>query len=613
MQSNSKGFTVVEMLTAITLIAVTLVFAVPMYTNYLTETRTVEVISSLEAIQIAVLAPTKVETGVHACDDSLVQAVTLQSDYVELHIVPVPNDPTDPTGAAGFAVALQVAAAVDVHGRMGVDVARTFYDEVKTTRPGQLLDGVVTDSVVSFGVLVSNAGEPYCDSALAIAGSGSRSALSGAGNLVNKAPTAAKSVDFGTVDEDQVAAPLAINKIISRAWDADGDKITVVSISASQGKVSNVAGSGFSYTPTADFHGDVRLSYVISDGQATAAGTATLKVNSITDAPNVTLTLTAQQEVLQTGTDGRAVVPRIDTGGDMREMTLEFSVVGRSGGDANAGSGPVIFNYGNAGNNNIISAWRPNNLNIAFLSTGYDTGLDLTDGASHRVTVTWSSATGALLIYDNGVLKKTIPNVAKGSVVPGNGHAVIGQKMNTPASMNGWNANEHYAGQIFGASLGTQTRDAAAVLRAPLYSATAADGLAMDVRSQGGAMVDRMGHPVQMQGNFNVQSADVDTALALVPPSATLTLSASATPGDSDSKITRLEIQGLPANITLTDGSGKSGSGKIDVTNWNLGAMQAKLPAGFKSNLGVTLKAVATGPDGGTATALQTAVFRMTP
>jgi len=69
-------------------------------------------------------------------------------------------------------------------------------------------------------------------------------------------------------------------------------------------------------------------------------------------------------------------------------------------------------------------------LNIAFLNTGYDT----------------SSVTDELKIYDDGVLTKTMPNVAKGSVVRGNGHAVIGQKMNTPGTMNGWNTGEHYEG-----------------------------------------------------------------------------------------------------------------------------------------------------------------------
>lgn len=109
---------------------------------------------------------------------------------------------------------------------------------------------------------------------------------------------------------------------------------------------------------------------------------------------------------------------------------------------------------------------------------------------------------------------KTMPNVAKGNVVPGNGHAVIGQKMNTPGTINGWNTGEHYEGQIFGASLATKSLHPTDIARAPLYTATRAEGLAMDVRSQGGAMVDNMGHPVQMQGNVNVQSAAVDTALA---------------------------------------------------------------------------------------------------
>ena len=84
---------------------------------------------------------------------------------------------------------------------------------------------------------------------------------------------------------------------------------------------------------------------------------------------------------------------------------------------------------------------------------------------------------------------KTMPNVAKGNVVPGNGHAVIGQKMNTPGTINGWNTGEHYEGQIFGASLATKSLHPTDIARAPLYTATRAEGLAMDVRSQGGAKV----------------------------------------------------------------------------------------------------------------------------
>ena len=59
-------------------------------------------------------------------------------------------------------------------------------------------------------------------------------------------------------------------------------------------------------------------------------------------------------------------MPRVDTGGDMREVSLELSVIGRSAGSATGGSGPVIFNYGTSTDNNMISAWRPNNLNIFF-------------------------------------------------------------------------------------------------------------------------------------------------------------------------------------------------------------------------------------------------------
>ena len=38
-------------------------------------------------------------------------------------------------------------------------------------------------------------------------------------------------------------------------------------------------------------------------------------------------------------------VQRMDTGGDIDAMTLEFSVAGMAGDSRTAGSDPVIFNY----------------------------------------------------------------------------------------------------------------------------------------------------------------------------------------------------------------------------------------------------------------------------
>ena len=38
-------------------------------------------------------------------------------------------------------------------------------------------------------------------------------------------------------------------------------------------------------------------------------------------------------------------VQRMDIGGDIAAMTLEFSVVGMAGDSRTAGSDPVIFNY----------------------------------------------------------------------------------------------------------------------------------------------------------------------------------------------------------------------------------------------------------------------------
>jgi len=323
---------------------------------------------------------------------------------------------------------------------------------------------------------------------------------------------------------------------------------------------------------------------------ASAASTSSATSPTVPDPalPRVSLAISVQQEVFDTGADGRAVVRRMDTGGNMDAMTLEFSVVGTAGGSRTAGSGPVIFNYGTTANNNLVSAWRPSNFTIALQGKNYPSDIDLTDGNSHRVTISWDAGTGALKVFDNGVLKKEFADVSSNAPIPGDGYLVLGQKMNDPGSQSGWRAGEHYAGQIFGASLATKTYSDADIAAAPLYSRSG--DLVTDIRSQGGTMVDVTGNQtVAMQGNPSVSTVNVNTDLALVPPGATVKVTPSAAPGDNRSRITSINLMGL-GGLTITDRTGRSSTGNTDVTDWDLGSLSIKLPAGFSNN--VTLRAI---------------------
>jgi hypothetical protein len=229
------------------------------------------------------------------------------------------------------------------------------------------------------------------------------------------------------------------------------------------------------------------------------------------------------------------------------------------------------------------------------------------------VTVTWQSSTGIMKVYDNGVLAKTITGVAKGQTIPGNGHAVIGQKMNNPGTMDGWNANEHYNGQVFGASLANKARSDSDVARAPLYTASKADGLFMDVRAEGGRLIDGTGAATRSEGDFTSSTVQVDTDMALVPPGATVSLNIDVKPQDSDGTITSIQLSGFPPGTTIEDGTHTSTGASTDITNWNLASISAKLKAGYRGNSVITVTATATTPDAGDVTANATQTLNMVP
>ena len=323
----------------------------------------------------------------------------------------------------------------------------------------------------------------------------------------------------------------------------------------------------------------------------------------------MTLEVSAEQQVLNTGSDGRAVVQQLDTGGDMNAMKLEFSVVGKQGGSKTASTGPVIFNYGTNSNNNLVSAWRPSNFTIALLGTDFATGIDLTDGQSHRVTISWDSSTGEMRVFDNGVFQKAFTGASKDTAIPDNGHLVLAQKMNNPGSRSGWNAGEHYSGKIFGTTLATSTFTAQPIAGAPLY--TNQGQLVADLRSQGGNMVDVTGkHSVEMQGSPSVSNMHVNTDLALIPPGAIVKVNPKAKPGDTRSKITNLSLQGL-GGLTLTGGKGNSGIGSVNITNWDLNSLSITLPPGFNQDVNLHLIAVAIADDGEALLADDRANLRM--
>ena len=104
---------------------------------------------------------------------------------------------------------------------------------------------------------------------------------SGTTDPVNQAPVALD--DSATVDEDTAI----VIDVLANDSDPDGDPLTIVSASASNGTVSINPDGTLTYEATADFFGSDSIDYTISDG-ADGTDSATVQV-TVTNAPDAPL------------------------------------------------------------------------------------------------------------------------------------------------------------------------------------------------------------------------------------------------------------------------------------------------------------------------------------
>ena len=79
-------------------------------------------------------------------------------------------------------------------------------------------------------------------------------------------------------------------EVLSRVVDFEGDALTVsnINVDAAQGTAVLNADQSITFTPTANFHGTVSLSYDVSDGDAQGRVLSVVEsivVNSVNDAP----------------------------------------------------------------------------------------------------------------------------------------------------------------------------------------------------------------------------------------------------------------------------------------------------------------------------------------
>ena len=79
-------------------------------------------------------------------------------------------------------------------------------------------------------------------------------------------------------------------QLLANASDIEGDALTVtgLTINTGNGTLNDNGDGTWNYTPAADDDTDVSFDYTITDGADTVAGTATLDITPVNDAPTTT-------------------------------------------------------------------------------------------------------------------------------------------------------------------------------------------------------------------------------------------------------------------------------------------------------------------------------------
>ncbi|WP_272888555.1 cadherin-like domain-containing protein, partial [Stutzerimonas stutzeri] len=108
----------------------------------------------------------------------------------------------------------------------------------------------------------------------------------------NDAPTTS-TVTLTAIAEDSGALLITQAELLAQANDVDNPYLTVTDLAISSGKGSladNKDGT-WSFTPEADWSGDIQFSYGVSDGKAVTPANATVAVTPVADAPTVSVSV----------------------------------------------------------------------------------------------------------------------------------------------------------------------------------------------------------------------------------------------------------------------------------------------------------------------------------
>jgi hypothetical protein len=139
--------------------------------------------------------------------------------------------------------------------------------------------------------------------------------------------------------------------------------------------------------------------------------------------------------------------------------------------------------------------------------------VNINDGANHRLTVTWDSATGTATLYDNG-RQAWQGELNRGGVLRGNGKLVLAQDQDSYGG--GFDPRDAFQGKIVTAALASAASTAAQAGSGPIQTYfTPNNGLITQaVMDDQGRVVDATGrHTYTTGGSLSTTTEMIDTKL----------------------------------------------------------------------------------------------------
>ncbi|MCG8504601.1 MAG: cadherin domain-containing protein [Sphingomonadales bacterium] len=137
-------------------------------------------------------------------------------------------------------------------------------------------------------------------------------------------------------------------------------------------------------------------------------------------------------------------------------FTVEMEIV-----PASMSGDRAILSLASPSNPDEILISQPDNLNVTIGGTQISTGVSLTAGELHRLTVSWDNTAGDLKIYDNGQLVYETTGFRTGYSLSGSTILVLGQDQDSYGG--GYDPAESFSGEYYRAKIWDRTLTAAEV------------------------------------------------------------------------------------------------------------------------------------------------------